>query len=175
MISAKTPTRGQRSPRFRTNSMALGVRLAACSVSLVCPRTRAGNEVRSSYGALASTTPRACLDGQNGSQSRVSFGLAPRGKSCGIPSSAQGAALSKRVAELEAEVQQHKQHAGNPNKMKTSAQPVLACSLLVITPHAKPFLALPQRTGETKATNVRHSLEPLSLFAAAHQHHTQPS
>ena len=77
--------------------MALGVRLAACSVSLVCPRTRAGNEVRSSYGALASTTPRACLDGQNGSQSRVSFGLAPRGKGCGISSSAQGAALSKRV------------------------------------------------------------------------------
>ena len=36
------------------------------------------------------------------------------------------AALSKRVAELEAEVQQHKQHAGNPNKT-----PVYTLCLLV--------------------------------------------
>ena len=65
-----THTTYVRSPRVRTNSMALGVRLAACSVSLVRPRTRAGNEVRSSYGALASTTPRVCLDGQMGHSQR---------------------------------------------------------------------------------------------------------
>lgn len=86
------------------------------------------------------------------------------------------AALSKRVAELEAEVQHHKQHAGKPNKQTKSVHSL--CSLVhfcLITPTQNPFRASPQRTGETKATNVRHSLEPLSLFAAAHQHHTQPS
>ena len=64
-----------RSPRVRTKSVALGVRLAACSVSLVCPRTRAGKEVRSSYGALASTTPRVCLDGKMSQSSDYGAGI----------------------------------------------------------------------------------------------------
>ena len=46
-------------PRVRTQSVALGVSFVSCSVSLVSPRTRAGKDVRSSYGVFPSTTPAA--------------------------------------------------------------------------------------------------------------------